>query len=95
MATATHDTKTINGLLAMFFEGARARDQVYTHPNARQFTLTARQFNWLCDVAQREEGDVQRSRGARVVQAEIVGVGVFDALEQKGGSATVTIRGGA
>jgi hypothetical protein len=89
------NTKTVNGLMSLFFGGAAERKAVVTTASgarAVQFTLTARQFQWLRDVAQREDGFVPTSRTGRAsVQGEIDG-GQFEANEQKGGSALVLVR---
>ena len=97
MSTTKPNTKTVNGLMSMFFGGAAERKavtNVTTASGARavQFTLTARQFQWLRDVAQREDGFVPTSRTGRAsVQGEIDGAS-FEANEQKGGSALVIVR---
>ena len=97
MSTTKSNTKTVNGLATMFFGGAAERKavtEVVTASGSRavQFTLTAKQFQWLRDVAQREDGFVPTSRTGRAsVQGEIDGAS-FEANEQKGGSALVIVR---
>jgi hypothetical protein len=89
----TSDTKTVNGLMAMFYQGAAQRGSIHIVPQGEMFTLTAKQFSWLKDVSQREDGFLARGRGGYVsVQGEIPGVGCFEANEQKYGSATVILR---
>lgn len=97
MTTTAHDTKTVNGLAAMFYaravEQGRALEVPAVRGKAVQFTLTAKQFAWLRDVARREDGFVPPSRTGRAsVQGEITGVGGFEANEQKYGSALVKVR---
>jgi hypothetical protein len=95
MPTTAFDTKTVNGLAAMFYDGACKRGAVQTFERGgstfEQFTLTAKQWSWLCDVDRRESGTVPRGH-ARTVTGEVLGVGFFDAIERKYGSAIVNIR---
>lgn len=93
--TTTNDTKTVDGLMAMFYAGACKRNTVVLQDKMKSFSLTAKQFSWLCDISRREDGFTARGRtGRAVVQGEIAGVGCFEANEQKYGSATVIIRQG-
>lgn len=98
MTQIAHDTKTVNGLMAMFYDGACARSQVQKfdyvdNPHFDlQFTLTARQFTWLCDIDRRECGQTPRGRSGREVTGEIKGVGFFTARERTHGSAIVNVR---
>lgn len=98
--SAAFNTKTVNGLMAMFYDGAKSRGQIQLfdyvenpHFN-QQFMLTAKQFKWLCDVERREmDGNVApRAINGRTVTGEITGVGFFTAHEMKYGSAIVNIR---
>lgn len=91
--TRARPAHTVDSLMTMFYDGARQRDAVFTVPQGQSFTLTAKQFAWLRDVAQREDGFTARGRAGRAhVQGEIAGVGGFEANEQKYGSATVIVR---
>jgi hypothetical protein len=96
MTTTAFDTKTVNGLMAMFYDGASKRNAVQTFERGEsqieQITLTAKQFAWLCDVERREYGTTPRGRAGREVTGELVGVGFFTAHERKYGSAIVNIR---
>jgi hypothetical protein len=93
MAPTTQDTKTVNGLMAVFYDGAKRRNAVHVIPQGEGFTLTAKQFDWLCNVAHREDGFIARNGSGRAtIQGEISGVGGFDVNEQRYGSATVIVR---
>lgn len=97
MATS-FNTKTVDGLMAMFYASACERGQIQKfdyvdnpHFNL-QFTLTAKQFAWLCDLERREYGSTPTGRGGKQVTGQISGVGFFTAYERKYGSAIVNIR---
>jgi hypothetical protein len=95
MPTTAFDTKTVDGLMAMFYSAAHARGSLQVveglHFN-EQFTLSAKQFAWLCNVERKEYGATPTGRAGRHVAGQISGVGFFDARERKYGSAIVNIR---
>ncbi len=100
MMTTAFNTKTVNGLMEMFYDGACKRNLVQKfdyvdNPHFDiQFTLTAKQFTWLCDVERREMNDLvaPRGRNGRQVTGQIEGLGFFTAQERRYGSAVVNVR---
>jgi hypothetical protein len=94
--TTAHNLKTVDGLMANFYDRAKqvgaVSEMTRSGNTIQQIRLTAKQFEWLANVDQRESGPVPQNRGRRVVTGQVVGVGFFDAVEQMHGSAIVTIR---
>ncbi len=95
MSTTAFNVRTVDGLMAMFYAGAQSRGSLQVveglHFN-EQFTLSAKQFAWLCDVERKEYGPTPTGRAGRHVTGQIGGVGFFDAHERRYGSAIVNIR---
>lgn len=88
------DTKTVDGLMEMFYSGAQQRGAVtpFERDGDRfeQIVLTAKQFKWLKDVDRRESGT--HPRGHAYIVIGRIGAGAFQATEQRYGSAIVNIR---
>lgn len=94
MTTSAFNTKTVDGLMEMFYEGAcrRSKPQTFDRGDSHyeQILLTAKQFAWLKDVDRRESGS--HPRGHAYTVCGQIAAGFFQATEQKYGSAIVNIR---
>ena len=86
---------TADSLMAMFYGGARERGAITTAERSgrpvEELALTAKQFSWLMDLFRREEPDVPAGDRPRA-QGTIPGVGTYEAIGQRYGSAIVIVR---